>query len=197
MALNKLKKWIGSMLFSAFMNEYNENVDATNAAIDLVESHMADNAAHSRYDNIYYRILSGGNQSIPNDTHKNVVFSTTSKDSNAFSYNSQTGEITVVDSNIKAVRVYANVSWVSGNTSGYRMVRITLNDSYLPGGMGVSQIGLSSIGEVYDDKMPQQNVVALTPVNTNDTIGVQVRQNSGGSRLLANGRCSIALEAIY
>ena len=77
------------------------------------------------------------------------------------------------------------------------MVRITRNDSYLPGGMGVSQIGLSSTGGAYDTKMPQQNVVALTPVNTNDTIAVQVRQNSGGSRPLANGRCSIALEAIY
>ena len=44
MALNKLKKWIGSMLFSAFMNEYNDNVDATNAAIDLAESHIAESA---------------------------------------------------------------------------------------------------------------------------------------------------------
>jgi len=44
MALNKLKKWIGTQLWSTFMTEYNDNVDATNAAIDLVESHMAESA---------------------------------------------------------------------------------------------------------------------------------------------------------
>lgn len=42
MALNKLKKWIGSQLFESFLEEYNENVDATNAAIDAVEQNAAD-----------------------------------------------------------------------------------------------------------------------------------------------------------
>lgn len=172
-------------------------IDKITENANNLATHQADNAAHSRYDNIYYRTLGGGDQSIPNDTITNVEFSTTSKDSNAFSYNSQTGGITVVDPNVKAVRVYVNISWISGSTSGYRMVRIALNGSYLPGGMGVSQIGLSSTGGACDNKMPQQNIVALIPVNTNDTIAVQVRQNSGGSRSLANGRCSIALEAIY
>ena len=41
MALNKLKKWIGTQLWSTFMTEYNENVDATNAAIDLAEQNTA------------------------------------------------------------------------------------------------------------------------------------------------------------
>lgn len=45
MALNKLKKWVGTQLWSTFMTEYNDNVDATNAAIDLVESHLADYAS--------------------------------------------------------------------------------------------------------------------------------------------------------
>lgn len=186
-----------SMEKEALTHKIEDDLAARNRNWDKITTHLADNAAHSRYDNIYYRNLSGENQSIPNDTLTNVVFGTTYKDSNAFSYNSQTGEITVVDSNIKAVRVYVNISWISGSTSGYRMVRIALNGSYLPGGMGVSQIGLSSTGGVYDNKMPQQNIVALIPVNTNDTIAVQVRQNSGGSLWLANGRCSIALEAIY
>lgn len=48
MAFNQLKKWVGTQLWSTFMTEYNENVDATNAAIDVVESavaHMADYAS--------------------------------------------------------------------------------------------------------------------------------------------------------
>ena len=42
MALNKLKKWIGTQAMTAFFDQLNDNVDATNAAIDLVESHLAD-----------------------------------------------------------------------------------------------------------------------------------------------------------
>ena len=41
MALNQLKKWVGTQLWSTFMTEYNENVDATNAAIDLAEQNAA------------------------------------------------------------------------------------------------------------------------------------------------------------
>ncbi len=38
MALNKLKKWIGTQAMTAFFDQLNDNVDATNAAIDLAES---------------------------------------------------------------------------------------------------------------------------------------------------------------
>ena len=38
MALNKLKKWIGTQAMTAFFDQLNDNVDATNAAIDAVES---------------------------------------------------------------------------------------------------------------------------------------------------------------
>jgi len=37
MALNKLKKWIGTQAMTAFFDQLNDNVDATNAAIDLAE----------------------------------------------------------------------------------------------------------------------------------------------------------------
>ena len=36
MALNKLKKWIGTQAMTAFFDQLNENVDATNAAIDNI-----------------------------------------------------------------------------------------------------------------------------------------------------------------
>lgn len=49
MALNKLKKWVGTQLWSTYMTEYNDNVDATNAAIDLAETHMAENVS----DNVH------------------------------------------------------------------------------------------------------------------------------------------------
>lgn len=38
MALNKLKKWIGTQAMTAFFDQLNDNVDATNAAIDAVET---------------------------------------------------------------------------------------------------------------------------------------------------------------
>ena len=38
MALNKLKKWIGTQAMTAFFDQLNDNVDATNAAIDLAET---------------------------------------------------------------------------------------------------------------------------------------------------------------
>jgi len=44
MALNKLKKWIGTQAMTAFFDQLNDNVDATNAAIDLAEDHMAESA---------------------------------------------------------------------------------------------------------------------------------------------------------
>ena len=37
MALEKLKKWIGTQAMTAFFDQLNDNVDATNAAIDEVE----------------------------------------------------------------------------------------------------------------------------------------------------------------
>lgn len=37
MALNKLQKWIGTQAMTAFFDQLNDNVDATNAAIDLLE----------------------------------------------------------------------------------------------------------------------------------------------------------------
>lgn len=42
MALNKLKKWIGTQAMTAFFDQLNDNVDATNAAIDLAEQNAAD-----------------------------------------------------------------------------------------------------------------------------------------------------------
>ena len=36
-----LKKWIGSMLFSAFMNEYNENMEAIEDKFGEVEGDIA------------------------------------------------------------------------------------------------------------------------------------------------------------
>ena len=41
MALNKLKKWIGTQAMTAFFDQLNDNVDATNAAIDLAETDSA------------------------------------------------------------------------------------------------------------------------------------------------------------
>lgn len=41
MALNKLKKWIGTQAMTAFFDRLNDNVDATNAAIDLAETNSA------------------------------------------------------------------------------------------------------------------------------------------------------------
>lgn len=41
MALNKLKKWIGTQAMTAFFDQLNDNVDATNAAIDLAEQNLA------------------------------------------------------------------------------------------------------------------------------------------------------------
>ena len=41
MALNKLKKWIGTQAMAAFFDQLNDNVDATNAAIDLAEQNSA------------------------------------------------------------------------------------------------------------------------------------------------------------
>lgn len=41
MALNKLKKWIGTQAMTAFFDQLNDNVDATNAAIDDYESLIA------------------------------------------------------------------------------------------------------------------------------------------------------------
>ena len=41
MALNKLKKWIGTQAMTAFFDQLNDNVDATNAAIDLAETNSA------------------------------------------------------------------------------------------------------------------------------------------------------------
>ena len=41
MALNKLKKWVGTQAMTAFFDQLNENVDATNAAIDLVETNIS------------------------------------------------------------------------------------------------------------------------------------------------------------
>ena len=41
MALNKLKKWIGTQAMTAFFDQLNYNVDATNAAIDLAEQTAA------------------------------------------------------------------------------------------------------------------------------------------------------------
>jgi len=41
MALNKLKKWIGTQAMTAFFDQLNDNVDATNAAIDLAEQNSA------------------------------------------------------------------------------------------------------------------------------------------------------------
>ena len=38
MALNKLKKWVGTQAMTAFFDQLNDNVDATNAAIDVVET---------------------------------------------------------------------------------------------------------------------------------------------------------------
>lgn len=45
MALNKLKKWIGTQAMTAFFDQLNDNVDATNAAIDAVESHSAESVS--------------------------------------------------------------------------------------------------------------------------------------------------------
>lgn len=42
MALNKLKKWIGTQAMTAFFDQLNDNVDATNAAIDAVETNATD-----------------------------------------------------------------------------------------------------------------------------------------------------------
>lgn len=42
MALNKLKKWIGTQAMTAFFDQLNDNVDATNAVIDLAEQNAAD-----------------------------------------------------------------------------------------------------------------------------------------------------------
>ena len=42
MALNKLTKWIGTQAMTAFFDQLNDNVDATNAAIDLAETNSAD-----------------------------------------------------------------------------------------------------------------------------------------------------------
>ena len=41
MALNKLKKWIGTQAMTAFFDQLNDNVNATNAAIDLAETNSA------------------------------------------------------------------------------------------------------------------------------------------------------------
>lgn len=41
MALNKLTKWIGTQAMTAFFDQLNDNVDATNAAIDLAEQNAA------------------------------------------------------------------------------------------------------------------------------------------------------------
>ena len=41
MALEKLKKWIGTQAMTAFFDQLNDNVDATNAAIDLAEQNAA------------------------------------------------------------------------------------------------------------------------------------------------------------
>ena len=43
MALNKLKKWIGTQAMSAFFDQLNDNVDAANAAIDFAEQTAAGN----------------------------------------------------------------------------------------------------------------------------------------------------------
>ena len=44
MALEKLKKWIGTQAMTAFFDQLNDNVDATNEAIDLFEPHLAESA---------------------------------------------------------------------------------------------------------------------------------------------------------
>ncbi len=41
MALDKLKKWVGTQAMTAFFDQLNDNVDATNAAIDAVEQNVA------------------------------------------------------------------------------------------------------------------------------------------------------------
>ena len=45
MALNKLKKWLGTQAMTAFFDQLNDNVDATNAAIDVAETNSANIAS--------------------------------------------------------------------------------------------------------------------------------------------------------
>ena len=56
MALNKLKKWIGTQAMTAFFDQLNDNVDATNAAIDLAEQNEANISLLG--NNILYREFS-------------------------------------------------------------------------------------------------------------------------------------------
>lgn len=194
-----LKKWIGSMLFSSFMNEYNENMEAiedkfgevegdiagVNAAIDLVESHYKLKTVLSREANI--------TQSIPNDITTPKLFETEiSSDENLVTYDSATGEFTVVSPNIKLIRVTTTVTWVPSQ-NGYRLVAIDLNGGpYNPLLIGI-QILPGNVGGSYDNKQPLQQTSALITPSLGDKIRVRVRQNSGVA-LNTSNRGSIALE---
>ncbi len=73
MALDKLKKWIGTQAMTAFFDQLNDNVDATNAVIDLAEQNAATVASHLAESATQFARLASYNRPVlrPYDSEDN------------------------------------------------------------------------------------------------------------------------------